>query len=315
LPERIARRIRFQRSHKTPASSPSDLIIRPLGSGDLDQALRLSTVVGWNQRLDDWRMLLRLPAARAFAAFLDARDRSIIGTSIGIDYGGFAWIAMMLVDPAYRGRGIGRRLLETAIDAVPAQVPIRLDATPHGRPLYQQYGFQDEAFLSRYVVERDAAIWPNAAVSPAIRRLTSDDLPLVITQDRETFGGTRDALLDWIFRAAPEYAYATENDDRRVHYCLGRQGRVFDQIGPVIAGNDDVAHALVKTALASAGDRRVVIDVYDRHHAFAAALRDAGFVVERPLVRMRRPAPSGACDRPVAPGNVREFAILGPEFA
>ena len=38
----------------------SDPIIRPLTFEHLDDALRLSTVVGWNQRLDDWRMLLRL---------------------------------------------------------------------------------------------------------------------------------------------------------------------------------------------------------------------------------------------------------------
>jgi hypothetical protein len=260
-------------------------------------------------------MLRRLAPAGAFAAFLDARGVSIVGTCIGIDYGGFAWISMMLVDPAHRGRGIGRRLLEAVMDAVPANLPIRLDATPLGRPLYQQYGFQDEAALSRYVVDRDVANLPDADVSPAIRRLTRDDLDLVIAQDHETFGGTRDTLLDWMFRGAPQYAYASRSDDGRIHYCFGRQGRVFDQIGPVIAGDDDIAHALVKAALASSGDRRVAIDVYDCHRAFAGTLRDDRFVIERPLRRMCRAAASGACDRSIGPGDVREFAILGPEFA
>jgi GNAT superfamily N-acetyltransferase len=260
-------------------------------------------------------MLRRLAPAGAFAAFLDARDVSIVGTCIGIDYGGFAWIAMMLVDPAHRGRGIGRRLLEAAMDAVPANLPIRLDATPLGRPLYQQYGFQDEAALSRYVVDRDVANLPDADVPPAIRRLTREDLELVIAQDHETFGGTRDTLLEWMWRGAPQYAYATCSDDGRIHYCLGRQGRVFDQIGPVTAGDEDIAHALVKAALASTGDRRVAMDVYDRHRAFAATLRDNRFAIERPLFRMCRAAASGACDRSIVPGGVREFAILGPEFA
>jgi len=260
-------------------------------------------------------MLRRLAPAGAFAAVLDARDVSIVGTCIGIDYGGFGWIAMMLVDPAFRGRGIGRRLLEAAMDAVPANLPIRLDATPLGRPLYRQYGFQDEAALSRYVVDRDDATPPGSDVPRAIRRLTRDDLELVIAQDRETFGGTRDALLDWMFRGAPEYAYATRSDEGRIHYCFGRQGRVFDQIGPVVAGDDAIAHALVMAALGSAGDRRRAIDVYDCHRAFAAALRADRFAVQRPLFRMCRPAASGACDRPIGPGDVREFAILGPEFA
>ena len=56
-------------------------------------------------------MLLQLAPAGSFAAVADDR---IVGTAIGIDYGTFGWIAMMLVDPAWRGRGIGARLLEEA---------------------------------------------------------------------------------------------------------------------------------------------------------------------------------------------------------
>jgi len=82
---------------------------------DLAGALSLSTTAGWNQQLNDWRFLLRMAPAGAFAAIIDDR---VVGTAIGIDYGGFAWIAMMLVDPHYRGRGLGRRLLEAAMDAV-----------------------------------------------------------------------------------------------------------------------------------------------------------------------------------------------------
>lgn len=291
----------------------SDLVIRPLTFEDLDEALRLSTVVGWNQRLDDWRMLLRLAPAGAFAALFDAR---IVGTAIGIDYGGFAWIAMMLVDPAYRGRGVGRRLLEAAIGAVPPNRPIRLDATPLGRPLYRKYGFEDEAVLSRHVIDasRDHARLKPRAPS-TVRPLTADDLNAVIERDRETFGGARGALLDWAFHGAAQYAYVVRSGDGLIHYCLGRQGRLFDQIGPVVAGDDDVAYALVNAALSAAGDRPVAVDSFDSRSAFAAGLRSRGFVVQRPLVRMCRPADSGACGIAVRQGPLKEFAILGPEFA
>ncbi len=303
----------------------TDPIIRPLTAGDLDEALRLSTVVGWNQRLDDWRMLLQLAPAGAFAARFDSRDPSIVGTAIGIDYGGFAWIAMMLVDPSCRGRGVGRRLLEAAIDSVPSNLPIRLDATPLGRPLYQRYGFEDEAALSRYVID-DASLAPpyvprrGLAPSP-VRQLTDADLAIVVEQDRETFGGTRGAVLDWAFRGAPQYAYGVRSDNGLIDHCLGRQGRLFEQIGPVVASDDEVAHALVSAALAAAGDRRVVVDAFDSstssgsRNAFLTALRADGFVVQRPLIRMCRPADSGACGADIDRRTIREFAILGPEFA
>ena len=300
----------------------TDPIIRSLTFEDLDDAFRLSTVAGWNQRIDDWRMLLRLAPAGAFAALSDARAASIIGTAIGIDYGGFAWIAMMLVDPAYRGRGVGRRLLEAAMDAVPSHLPIRLDATPLGRPLYRRYGFEDEAALSRHVIDQARFAEPRVArtrpARSAVRPLTGTDMAIVIEQDRATFGGTRGAVLEWAFRSAPQYAYTVRSDSTErgpIHYCLGRRGRLFDQIGPVVADDDEIAHALVSAALGAAGDRRVAVDVFDSRRAFAAAVQADGFVVERPLVRMCRPTDSTAGAPAVGHRHICEFAILGPEFA
>ena len=300
----------------------TDPIIRSLTFEDLDDAFRLSTVAGWNQRIDDWRMLLRLAPAGAFAALSDARAASIIGTAIGIDYGGFAWIAMMLVDPAYRGRGVGRRLLEAAMEAVPSHLPIRLDATPLGRPLYRRYGFEDEAALSRHVIDQARLAEPRVArtrpARSAVRPLTGTDMAIVIEQDRATFGGTRGAVLEWAFRSSPQYAYTVRSDSTErgpIHYCLGRRGRLFDQIGPVVTGDDDIADALVSAALGAAGDRRVAVDVFDSRRAFAAAMRADGFVIERPLVRMCRPTDSTAGAPAVGHRHICEFAILGPEFA
>jgi hypothetical protein len=98
----------------------TDPIIRPLTFEDLDDALRLSTAARWNQRLDDWRMLLQLAPAGAFAAVSDARGVSIVGTAIGIDYGAFAWIAMMLVDLRTRPRRGPTPAFEAAMDALPS---------------------------------------------------------------------------------------------------------------------------------------------------------------------------------------------------
>jgi GNAT superfamily N-acetyltransferase len=305
----------------------SDTVIRALTVEDLGEALRLSTTAGWNQQVDDWRMLLRLAPSGAFAALIDA---CIVGTAIGIDYGGFAWIAMMLVDPAYRGRGVGRRLLEAAMNAVPPNLRIRLDATPLGRPLYQRYGFEDEGTLSRHV--SDGSNRGDTSVSQAfngsrdVRPLTASDLEIVIEQDSEIFGGTRGAVLDWAFHAAPQYAYIVRSDNGVMHYCLGRQGRLFDQIGPVVAGHEEIANALVRAALAAASDRPVAVDAFDSPPAFSAGLHSLGFFIERPLIRMCRAAESTAPEQGVrwlaaprtdhaSPRRSDEFAIFGPEFA
>ncbi|HZF71935.1 MAG TPA: GNAT family N-acetyltransferase [Gemmatimonadaceae bacterium] len=296
----------------------SDPAIRALTVEDLADAFALSTTAGWNQQLNDWRLLLRIGHAGAFAAVIDGR---VVGTAIGIDYGGFAWIAMMLVDPRYRGRGLGRRLLETAMHSLPPARRIRLDATPLGRPLYERYGFEVEATLSRHVSDGS-----NRGIAPApdacgdVQPLTAADLDTVIEQDQRTFGGTRGAVVEWAFHAAPRYAYTVRGETGVVQYCLGREGRLFDQIGPVVAGDGRAASALVAAALNAAGNRRVGVDVFDSHTAFPAWLQQRGFVVERPLIRMCRAAQSaaprnrGGESAPDSDRRGNEFAIFGPEF-
>jgi GNAT superfamily N-acetyltransferase len=299
----------------------TDPDIRLLTTGDLDGAFGLSTAIGWNQRPADWRMLLQLAPAGSFAAV--ANDR-IVGTAIGIDYGTFGWIAMMLVDPSWRGRGLGARLLETAIGAVPPENPIRLDATPLGRSLYQRYGFDDEVQLTRHTAEpldvargrgsRHSADVTSDMASRHVRDLRLADLPAVIARDDRVFGAHRRILLEWALEGAGQYAQVIHSDGG-AQYCFGRPGRLFDQIGPVVAEDDDTARALVSASLRAADGRGLVIDAFDRHRGFTGWLQSRGFSASRPLFRMRRPArhPAGAVED--APHDaLHECAILRPEF-
>jgi len=288
--------------------------IRPLTLTDLDGALTLSTAIGWNQRAEDWRMLLQIAPAASFAAVANGR---VVGTAIGIDYGRFGWIAMMLVDPAYRGRGLGARLLERAMKALPPTLPVRLDATPLGRPLYQRFGFEDDMVLSRHVADAPAGeeLAVPQATGACIRPLTAAELPSVTEQDAHVFGGHRRRVIEWMRDSAPNYAWVAQDSSGRPQYCLGRAGLMFDQIGPVVAGDAEVAKALVGAALRHARTKPVVIDAFDACETFAAWLRSAGFRVQRPLYRMCRPNVAAAGADRYVPSDLIEFAILGPEFA
>ena len=155
-------------------------------------------------------MLVALAPHGSFAALSGGR---IVGTAIGIDYGGFSWIAMMLVAPEYRGRGLGRRLLQAALEAVPAHTPVRLDATPLGRPLYQAFGFEDETAITRWVADSSSRVLPALAGSASafhVRRLSGADFPALAVQDREVFGANRRTVLEWALDAAPGYAHAID---------------------------------------------------------------------------------------------------------
>jgi hypothetical protein len=201
--------------------------------------------------------------------------------------------------------------------ALPSDRPIRLDATPMGRPLYQRHGFEDEAMLTRHLLSGHLLSASSSRdESSPVRRLTAADLMVVSDEDHDVFGGSRKTILEWALRSAPHYGLVARGDAGLAHYCLGREGRLFDQIGPVVAGDDGIAAALVNAALASARGRPVVVDAFDSHHVFATSLRTLGFQAQRPLYRMCRRAGCAAASAGMGkrPALV-EFAILGPEFA
>jgi hypothetical protein len=146
-----------------------------------------------------------------------------------------------------------------------------------------------------------------------VRQLTADDLPAVLDHDRAVFGGDRGPLLTWAHQQAPQYARMLEDAGSGPQYTFGRPGRLFDQIGPVVAVRETGATALLADALAHAQDRAVVVDVFDHSGDLAAWLGACGFAGQRPLFRMRKPAVGAPHHAGLAPSS--EFAIAGPDVA
>ena len=285
----------------------ADIDIRLLTENDVESALALSASCGWNQRAAEWHMMLQIAPSGAFKA---ATPDGIVGTAIGIDYGNFGWIAMMLVNPGYRSRGLGARLLEAAMGALPRDLPIRLDATPLGRPLYERYGFVLESSLTRHV--RPAGESEPPVQRGPVRPLGESDLSAVVQTDERISGARRHGALRWAFGDAPRYAWIWTDDDTS-GYCLGRGGRLFDHIGPIVANTPDSAAALAAAAIGESDGRAVVIDAHDTNEDFVAWLRTERFEPQRPLYRMCRP---GAAPPQVhQAGTLTEFAIMGPEFS
>jgi hypothetical protein len=224
----------------------------------------------------------------------------------------------MLVDPAFRSQGLGARLLEAAMNAVPAGLPIRLDATPMGRPLYQRFGFVDETMLTRHVAgaaDRGALSERSTGSGDRAAPLEPADLEAIGERDRQIFGGNRRAVLEWALTSAPQYARVQRTSTGAFCYCFGRQGRLFDQIGPIAAADNAGARSLARAAIVAAGKRPVVIDTFDEMQDFAAWLCSCGFRAERPLFRMCRPGATAFVQRGRSGGRITEFAIFGPEFA
>jgi ribosomal protein S18 acetylase RimI-like enzyme len=283
-------------------SSGAAVQIREMGLADIPAGLALCRASGWNQTEHDWRHFLTTAPHGALVA---VEHGQVIGTVATLPYGPFAWISMVLVDPAARRRGVGTLLLERGLALIPDPIVARLDATPAGEPLYRKLGFLGEYRLARWFLDVDTR---GASSATAARPLTSADLRAVHDIDARVFGASRATLLERLAAEAPEYAWAVERDGRLQGYLLGRHGHVREQLGPLVAESADVAERLLDACLAANPQRAVFLDAPDDQQAWTAALASRGFAIERPFLRMYR----GQLTTPGEPSRV--YAITGPEF-
>jgi GNAT superfamily N-acetyltransferase len=280
------------------------LLYREMTVADIPAGLRLCRAARWNQVESDWRVFLE---ARAGGCRVAERDGNVVGSVATLPFGGrFSWISMVLVDPVERGAGIGTRLLEEALDLLGDESCARLDATPAGLPLYQRHGFIEEYAISRLTAIVDGGRFPQPR--PGIRPMMSEDLSAVLSLDAVTFGADRAFLLRNLFERDRRYAWVAVERTEIAGYMFGRQGFVFDHLGPVIARDTEIARQLISASLIAAHGAKVGIDVPRPDSSWTAWLEQLGFVEERSLLRMFR-------GENRYPGRVSDvYAIAGPEF-
>lgn len=276
--------------------------IRLLTQSDIPAGMRLKHLASWNQTPADWQRFLRASPAGCFAAEVEG---NVVGTSATIVYEGrVAWIGMVLVDPAFRGRGIGTRLLEVAIEHLDGigVATQKLDATPQGKPIYEKLGFVTEYELDRWVLRREPAM------APALSSNAVPDLDKIIETDREVFGADRSELLRSLHADAPDFTLTIELESGLIGYALGRGGSRADHLGPWMAWDEPTARELLDEFLRRAGRDTVFVDCPKSNAMVRDLLLSRRFLISRPLTRMYR-GPNGSPGQPEL-----VCAILGPEF-
>lgn len=156
--------------------------------GDIDAGLRFCRASGWNQLESDWRCFLGASPAGCRVALAAGE---VAGTVATLRFDArFSWISMLLVAPELRGRGIGTALLMEALRVLEDVPCVRLDATPAGKKVYDQYGFRDEYPLVRMRAER-----VTLAAAGGTRRMTDGDFAAVLQLDPNS--SARTASSSW----------------------------------------------------------------------------------------------------------------------
>lgn len=274
--------------------------LRLMTPDDIPAGMRLKEIAGWNQTRSDWERFLRASPQGCFVAEVAGE---VAGTAATISYEGrFAWIGMVLVDPARRGQGIGTKLLQKAIEYLEGSgIPgMKLDATPQGKLLYEKLGFVSEYEIERWQLNRTPAPGGTAGAGS----MTED----MLDEDREIFGADRGSLLRSIALENPAFVLQARRQGILTGYSFGRRGALADHLGPWVAQDESSARELLDEFLLRSNGAKVFVDAL-RSNAWAIKLlRERGFEHSRSLTRMVR----GRNDFPGRPEL--QGAILGPEF-
>lgn len=282
------------------------LPVRDLGSGDLAQAVELSSGVGWNQVEADWRVFLEL----GHAVGLDDGAGRLAATAATLPVGSeVSWISMVIVRKDHRRRGIATALLvRCAAEIEAAGRTSGLDATPAGREVYRRLGFRDSWTLARWRRTGDVSVVaaePPAGVS--VRAVGAGDLDAVAGLDRKAVGGDRTPLLRRLVARSAAFAMVAEDRAGPCGFVLGREGRTATHLGPLVAESEEVARALAREALERIA-APAIVDAADGAEMFTRFLEASGFARERPFTRMYRGRREPGGD----PGLT--VAIAGPEL-
>ncbi|HBH84563.1 MAG: hypothetical protein A2X05_14380 [Bacteroidetes bacterium GWE2_41_25] len=279
--------------------------VRPMTINDLDQAMGLSVVEGWNQTDKDWKLLLENAENVCIVAEKDGR---IIGTATALNHSGkVAWIGMVLVDKPMRGLGAGKMLMTEIISRLKNLESVKLDATPAGQPLYNSLGFTAEYTIYRMTTPALESIkYRYSGDKP--RKINSEGLNKIIQLDAPVFGAERGYLMNKLFDNFREKAYAFSDDKTTWGYILGRTGTKFNYIGPACAGTTEAAKGLIAAALEPFHSKPVGIDVLADKTELIEWLESIGFIKQRDFIRMY-------LGKNPYPGKPEfQYLISGPEF-
>jgi ribosomal protein S18 acetylase RimI-like enzyme len=294
---------------RPPTASTELPRLAALNESDVGGGLRLSEAAGWNQVEDDWAFFIG--HGHAFGG-RDGQDQ-LVATAAALPYGTTAgWISMVLVDPAWRQRGLASALVRECIASLQTRGALPcLDATDEGAAVYRGLGFAVGFAFDRW---QSAGLGPTsqgvasgvaeAAVADGVRGASAADLARIESLDTAASGLGRGLLLARLMARSDTRAWLGSDGNG---FVMTRRGLRATQVGPLVAATGRQAVALLAAALAATSGP-VYVDVPVVQQEIGGWLERRAYRRQRSFVRMSLDA--------AFPPEVEAscFALAGPEF-
>jgi len=268
--------------------------VRQMLPSDLDFAASCTAAEGWRSETRPvFEGYLTYDPAGCLVA--ETPDEQV-GICVATSYGLYGFVGELIVLKEWRGRGIGRQLLDSAVENLRRRgaASIFLDGVPAAVPLYERAGFRRVCRSMRLTGTL------RGRPSPRVRPMRGGDMDAAGRLDRAAFGADRRFFLERRLSLHPELCRVLEKDGGQIAgFIMARRIDDFVSIGPWIVrpGVARPGDLLAGLAAAAGGEVALGLGVLETAGEALATVRSFGFA-ERPDPPWRMvlgpPAPLGA---------------------
>lgn len=230
-----------------------ELHIRAMRSGEIEKAVELAALEGWNPGLGD---------AAAFGAtdpegfLIGELAGEMVGCISAVSYPGaddggrFGFIGFYIVLPAFRGQGLGIQLWRAGMTRLDGH-NVGLDGVVAQQENYRRSGFRLAYGNQRYAGRAAPGTSFSAPHLLPLHELDTAGFDALCRYDRLTFPAERSTFLHaWL--AIPEAkGFAYVKDGSLTGYGLIRPASTGWKVGPLVADTPQVAHQLLASLVAA----------------------------------------------------------------
>lgn len=264
-------------------SHSKSVAIVTMSPAQVPYAIQLAAAEGWNPGLHD---ATSFHAADPEGFLMAELEGEPVGCISAVAYPGhFGFIGLYIVEPEYRGCGIGRALWRQAMQRL-SGANIGLDGVVAMQETYARSGFK----LAYRNVRYAASHLPSPGPLPdGVRMVPATEVPFddVRAFDRRYFPADREAFLRaWIHQPGGLALAAVGPDGIRGMGVI-RPCRDGHKVGPLYADDPAIANTLLLTlASQRSTDGPVILDVPEVNPAAVALAQGLGMQVIFETARM-----------------------------
>ncbi|MCK4328456.1 GNAT family N-acetyltransferase [candidate division WOR-3 bacterium] len=254
------------------------LTISVMTEDDIEFAEYLTYLEKWAYTQDDFKRLIFFEPKGCFVAWKDKERVGIVTTTTYDDY---AFIGTLIVKKEERGKGIGKELMNHAIEYLQQRgiKTIELDGELVAISLYKRLGFKDKYLSLRFNVK-------GGRYSDYSTLYDASMLDEIVNFDREKTGISRERVIKKLLEEFSESTIVIRNKNLVAYAVVRPRAEGFFTIGPFIADKSAAGENLLKSIIRKYSKQRLCIGVPEVNSEAIRMLLRYRFKSTEPSLRM-----------------------------